>query len=385
MSDPGKSKIASSLSEAMSIKVNMGVYDLRRQGHNPIVMSLGESLFDLPSPSFRELKNFKKGYSYSSSRGVPELREKIADLYREDYGVDVDPETEVIISTGSKPLIYMSLMATVNPGDEVIIFEPAWVSYVDMVKLAYCKPVNVPYYEGIYDLDKYITEKTKVVILNNPNNPIGKVYSDDELKTLYDLSVKNNFYILSDEAYSDFVDEEPFFAMARLDPEKKHIITANSLSKTFGISGWRIGYSITNPELTDLILRLNQHLITCPTTLIEYYLAEHFDEFKSKTRPQVAKILEKRKKAIAYMKEIGLEHLPGSATFYFAVSIEGSSLGSEDFAYKLLDKYHVSTVPGLGYGDSMDKFIRVSIGVETEERMKEGLSAIRKLIDETKV
>jgi len=378
------SSVVTDMSQAMSVKFNMKVYDLQRAGHNPIVLSLGEAFFDM-TPMDLDGIDIVKGYHYSSSKGLPELREIISNYYSDIYGVNSDPDTEVIISAGSKVLIYMCVLAAINPGDEVIILEPAWVSYIDQVKIAHGTPVMVPYYHGVDDLERHITDKTKLLIVNNPNNPSGKIYTREELDKLFFLAKKYNFRIISDEAYSDFVtDTEPFVSLGAVDVHKTHSFIVNSLSKNLGMSGWRIGYVISNPDLIYLILKLNQHLITCPTTLIELYLVKHFNKIISNTTPQIKQVILKRQAVANLMDEIGLKYLPGSGTFYFCVSIEGSRLKSEEFAMKLLEEHHVCTVPGRGYGDSLDCFLRVSIGTESIDRIKKGLLAIRNLINETK-
>lgn len=375
------SKVVDEIPPAMSVKFNMLVYDLQRRGKDITVLSLGEAFFKLPEFDFKKLP-FEKGYHYSSSWGLPELRKKISKYYRR-YGVESDPGKEILISAGSKVIIYMVLLSIVDPGDEVIIFEPAWVSYTEQVKLCYGQPVTIPYYEKINNLGKYITSKTKVIIINNPNNPSGKVYSKSELQKIYDLAEKHRLYILSDEAYSDFVCREPFFSMGAFDKNKKRTFVINSVSKCLGVSGWRIGYVIGNEEYMKGILKVNQHLITCPTTLIELCLVKYFDKIVEKTIPQIKDVLKRRDQMAQYMDKIDLKYLPGSGTFYFMVSIEGSKLRSEEFALKLLIEYSVSTVPGLGYGKSVDKFLRISVGTESVERIKAGLSTIKKLVDLT--
>ncbi|MBI4779668.1 aminotransferase class I/II-fold pyridoxal phosphate-dependent enzyme [Candidatus Falkowbacteria bacterium] len=268
------SQAVEDISPAMSIKFNMEVYDLQRQGKDVIVLSLGEAFFKLPEFDFDE-SLFVKGCHYSSSWGLLELRQKISGYYNR-YGVEADPEKEILVSAGSKAIIYMVLLSIINPGDEVIIFEPAWVSYTEQVKLCYGRPVTVPYHENLNNLEKYITPKTKAIIINNP--------------------------------------------------------------------------------------------------------VKYFDDILKITAPQISEVMELRRQVADYMDEIGLKYLPGSGTFYFMVSIEGSKLGSEEFALKLLREHNVSTVPGVGYGQSVDKFLRISVGTESPERIKAGLSAILELI-----
>jgi aspartate aminotransferase/aminotransferase len=277
----------------------------------------------------------------------------------------------------------MALRTIICPGDEVIIFEPAWVSYTEQVRLSYGIPLMVPHYEGIADIGAYLTERTKAVILNNPNNPSGKVYSKKELQELYRFAEKHNLYIISDEAYSDFVREEPFYSMGQFDPAKKRVIVVNSLSKNMGMSGLRIGYAIANKKIIDMMLKINQHLITCPATLIELYVIKYLDKILRITFPQIKKVLRERDEVSRYMDSIGLSRLPGTGTFYFMVSIAPSLLSSEAFATRLLKKHFVAVVPGIGYGKSLDAYVRVGVGTEPVKRIKEGLDRIRALIEET--
>ena len=377
------SDIAAQSSEALSIKYNTEVYEKQRRGEDVIVLSLGEAFFDLPLFSFDNLP-YPKIYHYSHSRGIPELRQKLSKYFFETYDVSYDYEKEILITAGSKIAIYMCLMAILNPKDEVLVYEPAWVSFTEQIRLAYGIPVHIPYDETIYNFEKYITDKTKMIIINNPNNPTGKVYSLEELSYLYQLAKKYKLYVLSDEAYSDFViDQNEFISFANLDTEKKHTIVINSISKNFGISGWRLGYVITNPNLISELLKINQHLITCPPTILEYYVDKYFDEIISITKPQIKDLTLKRKQIMDYMNSLSLEFLPGTTTFYFFVSISKSKLNSEEFCWKLLQEHHISTVPGIGYGKSCDKFIRVSIGSEGIERVKKGLKIITNLISST--
>ena len=377
------SDIASQSSQALSIKYNTEVYEKQRRGEDVIVLSLGEAFFDLPLFPFDDLP-YPKINHYSHSRGIPELRKKISKYFSETYDVSYDYEKEILITAGSKIAIYMCLMAVLNPKDEVLVYEPAWVSFTEQIRLAYGVPIHIPYNEKIYDFEKYITDKTKMIIINNPNNPTGKVYSLEELSYLYQLAKKYKLYVLSDEAYSDFViDQNEFISFANLDTEKKHTIVINSISKNFGISGWRLGYAITNSNLISELLKINQHLITCPPTILEYYVEKHFDEIISITKPQIKDLVMKRRQIADYMNSLSLEFLPGSTTFYFFVSIGESKLNSEEFCWKLLQENHVSVVPGIGYGKSCDNFIRLSLGSENIERVKQGIQLIKNLIDAT--
>lgn len=380
-----QSVIVNQSEQAMSIKYNTMVYELQRMGKKVLILSLGEAFFDIPLLPMENLP-FPDLYHYSNSRGTPELREKLAEFFLNKYDIPINYEKEILITAGSKAAIHFTFMAILNPGDEVIIPEPFWVSYPEQVKLCYGVPISVPYYKSVYDYEDYITEKTKAIIICNPHNPTGYVYKIEEIEYLLGLAKKHNLWILSDEAYSEFVDEnDKFVSTAKIDREKKHTIVFNSISKNYGISGWRLGYVISNEELIFNILKINQHIITCPSTILEFYVEKYFYKILEYTNPQIKELIQKRKKIAKYMKSIGLESLPGNATFYFFVSIAPSQLSSEEFCTRLLHELYISTVPGLGYGNSCDKFIRVSVGTATIDEIKDGLLVIKKLIEETSV
>lgn len=379
------SKVVTDVIQATSIRYNNRVYEMKRRGEDVIVMSLGEAHFDIPLFSFDDLP-YPDMYHYSHSRGILDLRQKLAQYFESEYSFKFDPETDIIVTAGSKAAIHMAFMSILDPGDEVLIWEPYWVSYTEQVKLCYGVPVTVPYQVSVFEYEKYITDRTRCIIINNPNNPRGKIFSREELEHLLKLAEKYNLYILSDEAYSDFVlDPSEFHSLGRMDPTLEHSIVCNSISKNYGISGWRLGYVITNAELTNEILKVNQHIITCPATILEYYIAKHFFEIIEITKPQIREIVRTRQRIAEYMDSIGLTYLPGNATFYFLVSIEDSSLGSEAFCTRLLDEFKVCAVPGLGYGKSCDHHIRVSVGTEPWDRMIKAIDSIRELIDLTRV
>jgi aminotransferase len=376
------SHVVTNAKEAMSIKYNTMVYELQRVGKPIIVMSLGEAFFNVPLFSMDDLP-YPDIYHYSDSRGIPELREKLAKYFLNQYDVPIEYKKEMLITAGSKAAIYMTLMSILDPGDEVLIHEPAWVSYTEQVKLCYGVPIHVPLDKSIFHYEEYITEKTKAIIINTPHNPRGYVLNEAELRYLFNLAQKHEFWILSDEVYSDFICDGSFVSLGTIDREKNHSAIFNSISKNYGISGWRLGYVIGNEELINNVLKVNQHLITCPATILEYYINTHFNDIIDITKPQINEIVHKRSVLAQYMKEIGLDYLEGAATFYFFVSISPSRLSSEEFCTRLLQEEYISCVPGLGYGRSCDQFIRVSIGTASMEDNRYGLRKIKELIEKT--
>lgn len=378
------SKVVLDCNQAMSIKYNTMVYELQRNGKKVLVLSLGEAFFDIPLFPMNNLP-FPSIYHYSNSRGIPELRQKLSEFFLKNYDIPINYEKEIIITAGSKAAIHFAFMATLNPGDEVIIPEPFWVSYPEQVKMCYGVPVNIPYYKTVYDFEEFITPKTKIIVINNPHNPTGYLYTEAELKHLLLLAEKYNLWIFSDEAYSEFVIDNSFISPGKIDRDKKHTVIFNSISKNYGISGWRLGYVIANEKLIFNILKINQHLITCPATILEYYVDKYFYDVLEVTNPQIKALIQKRSEIADFLPSIGLQALPGTATFYFFISISPTQLTSEEFCTKLLHEKFISVVPGIGYGQSCDKFIRVSIGTTSTDEIKDALRTIKKLIDETSI
>lgn len=370
--------------EAMSIKYNNRVYEKKSRGEDVIALSYGEAYFDIPLFGFDDLP-MPGLYHYSHSRGIAELRALLAEYYENRYGVPVDPASEIVITAGSKIALHMAFMAILAPGDEVLVQEPTWVSYPEQVRLCHGRPVRIPHDVEIADYPRFITGRTRAIVVNNPNNPTGRLVTDAEWRELHRIAREHDCFLISDEAYSDYVlDPADFVSAAAHDPAKEHTIVCNTLSKNYGMSGWRIGYVITNAELLYQILKVNQHLVTCPATVLEHYMARHFHEVLAITAPQIRDVVVKRAQVARMLDEAGLGYLPGEGTFYLFVSIEGSRLGSEAFCDRLLDERGVSTVPGVGYGHSCDGFIRLSVGSESMERIGRGVEQIAGLLRETR-
>ena len=369
-----------SIPEALSVYMNNVVYAMKRRGDPIKVLSLGEAFFDIPMFPFEKI-DFKSGYHYSESRGMPELRDIVAKYYTTKYHAPVKSEDEILISAGSKPLIYMAFQTVLNPGDEVLIHEPAWLSYPEEIKLASGIPKFIPYDCPIEKFEEFFTDKTRMLVICNPNNPAGRIYEKAELEKLYAMCRPKGIYILVDEAYSDFVIDNNFTSMINVVPDKDGVIVVNSLSKNLGISGWRIGYVISSPEVIYNVLKLNQHLITCPATLLSMYVAHYFNDIVKVTLPQVKEVVEKRRIITDYMREIGLVPLEGAATFYIFVNIGDYMYSSMDLGLYLLMKYGISVVPGLAYGQSTDRFIRIGVGAESLDDIKACLRTIKRVID----
>lgn len=370
------SDLIKQLNIASSIAINQKVYECKRKGEDIITLSLGEAFFDLPRFNFSDL-DFEAGYHYSDTQGLPILRKVLCDHYKNSYGVGVNHENNIIISSGSKLLIYMALMAIVNEGDEVLVVEPYWLSYPEQIRLCKGIPISIPYNCDVYsELDTYINKNTKAIILNNPNNPSGYCYTEVELKKIYRKCIENNIYLIVDEAYSDFCNDKDFYSSGNLSIEFNNLIIINSISKSLGMSGWRIGYLISTNKIIEALVKLNQHLITCAPTILSEYIAANFKHIHNAARSQVALLLDKRSEVIDYLNEINISYAEGNSTFYIFIDISTANMTSNEFARLLLDKHKIAVVPGISYGKSCDKFIRIGIGVESVARIKSAIEVL---------
>jgi aminotransferase len=382
---PRASLMIGGVGQAESIRCNNLVYEMKAAGRDVITLSLGEAFFDIPLPDFAQLATTGL-HHYSHSRGLPELRRRLADYYGKQFHVQVDADREIIVTAGSKAAIYMTLLATLDPGDQVIIPEPFWVSYPEQVRLCGGQPVMVPHQVDIFDIGRYISRRTRIIMINNPNNPTGRIYSAEALRFLHDLADRNGLLLIVDEAYNEFIPPGAEFVSAEVfDQAKQHTVIVNSMSKNYGISGWRIGYVIAHRQLTDQILKINQHLVTCASTILQSYLAEHFDRLIDITRPQIWRTVALRNKVSEWLSGSGVATFPGSASFYLFASLGPSGLGSVAFATRLLVERAISVVPGIGYGASCDRYIRISVGTEPEDRVAHGIAEIARLVETSRI
>jgi aspartate/methionine/tyrosine aminotransferase len=372
-------RIVDNISQAGSIRINQLVADEQRAGKDITVLSLGEAFFDIPIYDFSKL-DFTRGYHYSDSRGVPSLRRRIVRYYGEQYGVRADADANVLVSAGSKMCVYLALLALLEPGDVVLVQEPYWLSYPEQVRLARGVPVAVPHWTGASGFKEFFTPRTKVVVLNNPNNPAGSVYDIDSLKHIYDTCREHGATLLVDEAYSEFCVDGSFVSSGRLAEEFANLVVVNSLSKNMGMSGWRLGYMLASEGLIDDVLKLNQHILTCAPTILQMYCDTYFDDIRRCVAPQIRAVVERRQRLRDRVARVGLEAMSGSSTFYFFVSIAASKLGSEAYADRLLRDLRIAVVPGRYYGASTDGFVRVGVGTESEDRIEAALVKIRETL-----
>jgi aspartate aminotransferase/aminotransferase len=350
---------------------------LKEKGNDIINLSLGEAVFNIDC-SFMANLDYKVANRYGHTRGYGPLCERISSLYR-SYNVPIDAGRNVLVTSGSKIGVYLALLALLNPGDEVVIHEPLWVSYPELVKLCRGTPVQAPHTDSFRDLPRHFTEKTKVLIINNPNNPRGYVLDPDEMKDVYEECRRRGIYILADETYAEFTSERKFTSFGALAPNLEGVVVVNSFSKVFSVSGWRLGYIIADGLLIEQLIKLNQHLVTCAPMPLQMAVAKYYDQIWNEVRPQIKEVVLRRNAVAELLAEKGIPCLPGDATYYVFADISKYGLSSRDLAELLLTRHGVSVVAGIGYGNSCDQFVRISVGAESFERIRTAIDRLSTL------
>ena len=324
---------------------------------------------------------------YSQNAGLLPLRETIADYYKRTEGFEYNPNSEVIVTVGAMEGLYLALLALLNPGDEVIIPAPYYVNYVQMVNLCHAKAVVVDNPDAeelsfnIEDVERAITEKTKAIIINTPSNPSGRIISQEKIQALAELAKKYDLVVISDEVYKCLIyDQASFKSIVAIEGMRERTVLINSLSKEFCMTGWRIGYVLAPEELIATMTKLQENVVACAPLPSQYAAIEALSG-KENYSENMVKIFTSRRNTLVQ----GIQSLPllrctaPQATFYLMVDISATGFTSYDFAVALLKAQQVAVVPGVAYGKSCDKYIRIAFTLE-EDKIKEGVRRIGEFI-----
>lgn len=369
---------------------------MQAQGRSIIHFEIGEPDFDTPDlivkNTVNALVNAKKTH-YASNLGDLGLREKVAEKLFKKSGIKIDPKENIIITIGAAEAIFAGIMATVNEGDEVILFSPAFMFYENTVKMAGAKVVEVSlkpedkFQINIGEVREKITDKTKMIVLNNPHNPSGIVFDKESLIALGELAVENNILILSDEIYDEIVyDGVQCFSLASVEKYKQNVITINGFSKAYAMTGWRLGYIVANKEIMQAILKVHQYSTTCVPTFIQIGTANSMNEDECLQQVEnMRKIFEKRRNILMEkLSQIeGIRFVPVKGAFYILLDISDFGLTDEEFATKFLEDEGVATVPASGFSEGFKGHIRISYAT-SEEQIIKGLEKLKKFCQELK-
>lgn len=357
------------------------------------VISLGIGEPDFVTPwNVREaaIYSLEEGYtSYTSNKGLSELRQDISRHLKHKYSLDYDAHDEILITVGVSEAFDLALRAIINKGDKILIPEPYYVSYGPLVTLAGGRPVFIKlnpesgFKIRPKDILRHCDNKTKGIVLNYPNNPTGASYTRQELKEISKVILKRDLIMISDEIYGDLTydfDHTPFPALPHM---KERTIYLNGFSKSYAMTGWRIGYACGPKKIISLMTKIHQYTMLCAPIMSQMAAREALKAGDRSTQEMKREYRRRRELVIAGLNEIGLTcHKPEGA-FYAFPSIKISALSSMDFAKGLLQKERVALVPGTAFGPSGEGYVRISYA-SSLNNIKEALVRIKRFLERTR-
>ncbi len=379
------------LKPSATLTITAKAKELRSKGINVIGFGAGEPDFDTPDfikeACYRALKEGKT--KYAPSAGIPELREAIAEKLFRENSLNYSP-SEIVISSGAKMILFLILMAVLNEGEEVIVLSPFWVTYPEQIRIlgGIPKVVKLPEETGFVPdpdaIKEAITEKTKLIILNYPNNPTGALYGREVLEKIAEICLEKNLLVISDECYESFVYEGDFVSFASLDEKLKDItFTVNAFSKTFSMTGWRVGYVACPERYAKVIANLNSQTVSNVTTFAQYGALEALKNPAGKEFVNRMKAEFKKRRDTAFDLLRSIDHVsvvkPQGAFYIFPnFSYYSEKVGGDvELAKILLDEGKVACVPGSPFG--AEGYMRLSYATSMEN-VREGIERIGEVL-----
>ncbi len=364
-------------------------FELANNYENVLSLGVGEPDFDTPweirkeaIDALREGKTF-----YTSNSGLLELRQEISSYIFKNTNITYDPKAEIIVTVGASEAIDISLRALVTNGDEVILISPGFVSYEPEVLMTGATPViinlnNSNGFKITSDLlEKYITKKTKLVLLNYPNNPTGSVLSKEEVIDIANVIIKHDLLLLTDEIYSELTYDKKYFSFISPKGMKERTIYINGFSKAFSMTGRRLGYLCAPVEIAKQIYKIHQFMIMSAPTISQFGAIVALTSCEDAVISMKKEYKKRRNYVYRRLISMGLECTIPEGAFYIFPSIKKTGLSSEDFCISLLEKEKVVVVPGSAFGESGEGYIRISYAYSLED-LKEALDRLENFIKE---
>ena len=350
-------------------------FDIASERKDTISLGVGEPDFDTPWHVRDEgIFSLEKGKTfYTSNSGLLELRTEICNYLKRRVNVEYDPRKEVIVTVGGSEAIDIGLRAMVDPGDEVLIPQPSYVSYEPCAILAGAKPVIIE----LKNEDQFrltpkellaaITDKTKILVLPFPNNPTGAIMELEDLEKIAKICIEKDIYVMSDEIYSELTYGKKHVSIASLPGMKERTILINGFSKAYAMTGWRLGYACGPAEIIQQMTKIHQFAIMCAPTTSQYAAVEALRNGDADVEMMRESYNQRRNYLMNAFKEMGLPCFEPFGAFYVFPDIREFGMTSEEFAFALLDDQNLAVVPGSAFGDSGEGFLRISYAYSLEK------------------
>ncbi|OYT66293.1 aspartate aminotransferase [Candidatus Bathyarchaeota archaeon ex4484_205] len=362
--------------------------ELERRGKKIIHLEVGEPDFDTPQHIVEAgVRALREGYThYTTARGLYELRGAIANRIKERYGVDVSPDWEVIPMPGAKPCLFAAIMVTINEGEEVIIPNPAYPVYRSVVEFVGGKVVDVELKEEnkfrmtYEDVERKITERTKMIVVNTPHNPCGSVMDERDIKALVELAERKNILILSDEIYSEITYDKNHYSFLQVDGIE-NVIMVDGFSKTYAMTGWRLGYAVGPREVIDKMVKLQINMTTCPAAFVQKAGIAALNGPKEPINKMVDEYRSRREVVYKKLREIEeFSVVKPEGAFYIFPNVKKLGVDSKELVMKLLKEAGVALLHGTAFGKKGEGYIRISYA-NSISNLEKGISRIKKFIE----
>ncbi|MEM3754678.1 MAG: pyridoxal phosphate-dependent aminotransferase [Candidatus Bathyarchaeia archaeon] len=352
------------------------LFEISSKMPDVINLGIGEPDFDTPK-NIKEAakKALDEGFThYTPNAGILELREAIAKKLKEENRIEANPETEIIVTLGGMQALHFALSSILDKGDKVLVPTPAWSAYVPAISIVGGIPIEVSTSEknefkvSIEDLKKCLKKKTKAIIVNSPNNPTGSVLDKHEIEEIADFAIEHDLMIISDEIYEKFIYEGEHFSIASLEGLKDKVITINGFSKTYAMTGWRIGYAIANEDIISKMLKHQMYDATCPPAFIQKAAIEALTGPQDSVKIMKEEYNKRRELVYKRLNEInGIFAIKPKGAFYIFPSIKSFKISSEEISKYLLEKARVMILPGSMFGECGEGYIRISYAIAYEK------------------
>lgn len=365
-------------------------FDIANEMQDVISLSIGEPDFKTPW-HVREagIESLERGRTwYSPNRGFAELRDEISKYFLRRFYVDYNPTTDVLVSVGGSEAIDLAIRTLVTPGDDVLIVEPSFVCYRPMVIAAQGNPVIIQTKEKdsfkltAEELQKSITPKTKLLILPFPNNPTGAVMRENELLEISKLVKEHNLMVISDEIYAELTyGDAQHVAFSKLPDMKERSVIINGFSKSYAMTGWRLGYAVGPKEIISQMTKLHQYAVMCAPTTAQYAAIEALKNGDRDIARMRSEYDMRRRFIVDELRKIGFSCFEPEGAFYVFPNITITGMTSEEFCCRLLETKHIAVIPGNAFGECGEGFVRISYSYSLKH-IKEALSRIKEFVDE---
>ena len=350
-------------------------FDIVSEMKDAVSLGVGEPDFQTPWHIREEgIYSLEKGRThYTSNTGLKELKEAVSSYLDRKYALNYEAKDEVMVTVGGSEAIDIALRAMLDPGDEVLIPEPCYVSYLPCTELAGGVPVSIPlkaeneFKLTVSELEEAFTDKTKILIMPFPNNPTGAIMTREELAPIVDFVIEHDIFVITDEIYSELTYTGKHVSIASFPGMKERTIYINGFSKAFAMTGWRLGYACGPAKVLSQMLKIHQFAIMCAPTTSQYAAVEALNNGDSDVEEMRDAYNKRRRYLITELRKMGIECFEPFGAFYIFPSIKRFGMSSEEFATKLLEEEKLAVVPGTAFGKCGEGFIRISYAYSIEK------------------